>query len=346
MYINCPNCSALVATDLATGLPPEKCSRCGHGPLREAASEITAFPPAPLAPPPAPAPGEPQAATGPIFIPLTPSRSTGPGGDARSPAPQPPPDPPPLASAPAATAAEAAPGTPEPEREPVAVADAGAVTTTAPPPDSPTRADPIPPPTPLPDAIAPAAGPADNAAAPLAEEVSSAAAARPAPRFLARRADAAAPADRRLVATAAGLALLLVVQLLVADRERLANIAAWRPLVVALCTPLPCSVPPWREPSAISVEQRDVRPAAGRAGVLSVNATIHNQARWAQAWPQLLLTFSDLDGRPLGMRAFEPAEYLAAPPAEVTIASGEQAAIAMEIVEPSPHAVAFNFDFR
>src|SRR5690606_8970699 len=35
MFINCPNCSALVATDLATDLPPERCPRCGFGPLIE-----------------------------------------------------------------------------------------------------------------------------------------------------------------------------------------------------------------------------------------------------------------------------------------------------------------------
>ena len=75
------------------------------------------------------------------------------------------------------------------------------------------------------------------------------------------------------------------------------------------------------------------------------SATIRNDARWSQAWPQLTLTLSDIDGRSLGVRAFEPAEYLAAPPRDVTVASGESAAIRMDIVEPSPHAVAFNFRF-
>src|SRR5690554_3586441 len=73
MFINCPNCNALVATDLATGRPPERCARCGFGPLAEEAAVIPAFPPAPLAPAPAPVPAPPQAAT-PVFIPLTPSR--------------------------------------------------------------------------------------------------------------------------------------------------------------------------------------------------------------------------------------------------------------------------------
>lgn len=280
----------MVATNLATGLPPERCAQCGFGPLAPDASAVPAFPPSPLAPTPEPAPLQAQAA--PVFIPLTPS---GPRrDDVAEPAPE--------ADDVDPDAAHAPPGPAE---------------------------------RPAPDQAQHATGDAPTASA------------RPAPRFLARRSGMGAGGlDRREVALAAGLAVLLVVQLLLADRERLAGIAAWRPVVAALCTPLPCSVPPWREPSAIGVAQRDVRPVPGRPGVLQVSATIRNEARWAQAWPRLVLTLSDLDGRALGMRAFEPAEYLAAPPTDITIASGQEAAIRMEIVEPSPRAVAFNFDFR
>ena len=116
--------------------------------------------------------------------------------------------------------------------------------------------------------------------------------------------------------------------------------------VAALCAVLRCSLPAWREPAAIAVEQRDVRPVPGRPGVLRASATIRNDGGWAQAWPQLVLTLSDVDGRALGMRRFEPAEYLTAPPQDVTIARGESAALLMDIVEPSPHAVAFNFSFE
>ena len=71
MFINCPNCSALVATDLATDLPPERCPRCGFGPLVEEVTlelpkeQATGTPPEP-APEPRPeaapaAEPEPQA---------------------------------------------------------------------------------------------------------------------------------------------------------------------------------------------------------------------------------------------------------------------------------------------
>src|SRR5690606_20093629 len=348
MFINCPNCSALVATNLATGLPPERCAQCGFGPLAQDAVAVPAFPPAPLAPPPEPEPVQPQAQ--PVFIPLTPSRPAAAAGE----------DPPAELEEPAATRRAA----PEPASDPVAPPRRAVSAAATPPPASPDPAPAEPPPAaPGPDAagtgsadteqsLAEASAPEPPADEPALDEAlaeapaPAEAPARPAPRFLARSAGDPAPLDRRHVAIAAGLALLLVVQLLLADRERLAGHAAWRPLVTALCAPLPCSVPPWREPAAIRGHERAARPAPGRPGGLRVSATSHNEARWAQAGPQLVLTFSDLDRRALGMRAFEPAESLVAPPTDVTIASGQQAAIAMDIVEPSPHAVAFNFDFR
>lgn len=335
----------MVATNLATGLPPERCAQCGFGPLAPDASAVPAFPPSPLAPTPEPAPLQAQAA--PVFIPLTPSgprrddvAEPAPGGDTASAAPTPAPPPAPTAVLAAAGPATVAPAPgPSPQEPSKATATPTADLAPEPDPDDvdpdAAHAPPEPSERPTPD---PAQHPTSNAPA---------ASARPAPRFLARRSGMGpAGLDRREVALAAGLAALLVVQLLLADGERLAGIAAWRPVVAALCAPLPCSVPPWREPSAIGVAQRDVRPVPGRPGVLQVSATIRNEARWAQAWPRLVLTLSDLDGRALGMRAFEPAEYLAAPPTDITIASGQEAAIRMEIVEPSPRAVAFNFDFR
>src|SRR5690606_9281435 len=80
------------------------------------------------------------------------------------------------------------------------------------------------------------------------------------------------------------LGLLLVLQVLLADRARLAADAQWRPLLEQACGVLGCSLPPWHEPSAFSMVQRSVRPS-GAAGALRVDATFRNDARWAQPWP-------------------------------------------------------------
>lgn len=139
---------------------------------------------------------------------------------------------------------------------------------------------------------------------------------------------------------------MLLVQILLADRMQLAADARWRPFVSAACMILRCEVPAWREPAAITLVDRDVRPHPARAGALRVKATFRNDARWAQAWPVLMLTLSDVDGRVVGARAFQPREYLGREPAHATIASDEAAAVAMDILEPMPGVVAFTFDFR
>lgn len=142
------------------------------------------------------------------------------------------------------------------------------------------------------------------------------------------------------------LTLLLVLQVLLADRARLATSATWRPVVAALCGVFRCALPPWREPEAFTLVQRDVRQHPTLPGVLRVSATFRNDARWAQPWPQVHLTLSDLNGRRAGERAFLPREYLGGEPEQAELAPGESVAIAMDIVEPAPQIVAFDFRFR
>ena len=153
--------------------------------------------------------------------------------------------------------------------------------------------------------------------------------------------------ERRLVvAGIVVLAVALVMQVLLADRARLAADARWRPVVVGLCTVLGCSVPPWHEPSAFSMIERDVRAYPATAGVLRVSATFRNDARWAQAWPTLLLTLSDVDGRVVGARAFAPADYMDQALASTRLEPGQRASIAFDVREPAPDIVTFTFEFR
>lgn len=143
------------------------------------------------------------------------------------------------------------------------------------------------------------------------------------------------------------LLVLLGLQVLLADRERLAADAAWRPMITLLCKAMGCSVPAWRQPEAIAMLSRDVSPIAGSDGGLDVQATFRNDARWAQPWPVLLLSLSDADGRVLGSRAFTPDEYLGpAAAAQAELAPGQSARVALRLREPGAGVVAFSFDFR
>jgi hypothetical protein len=168
-----------------------------------------------------------------------------------------------------------------------------------------------------------------------------------APSFTRPRVRAAAPRIRwRSLAALAGLSLLLVLQLLLAQRDALAASARWRPVIGALCTTLRCTLPPWREPAAFTMLSREVRPHPDAPGTLLINASFRNDARWPQPWPALLLTLSDLDGRMVGARSFVAGEYLGAAPTQSELAPGQTAAVSLAVVEPAPNVVAFTFDFR
>lgn len=168
-----------------------------------------------------------------------------------------------------------------------------------------------------------------------------------APSF-ARHAPVSAPkrTSWRWYAGIAALAVLLALQLLLAQRQELATDPRWRPLVAGLCTVLRCEVPAWREPTAFTMLQRSVRPKPNASGVLAVEASFRNDARWAQSWPLLVLSLSDVDGRPVGQRAFRPEEYRRTHRAGDELLPGQSATVAFEVIEPAPRIVAFTFDFR
>lgn len=167
---------------------------------------------------------------------------------------------------------------------------------------------------------------------------------RHAPSFVRRHAPAPARTSNwRWWLIVAALALLLVSQMLLAQRNELAANARWRPLVSGLCGVLQCDVPAWREPAAFTMLQRSVQPKPGATGVLHVNASFRNDARWPQPWPTVLLTLSDMDGRQVGLRAFKPGEYHAK---GGYIAPGQSTTIQLDVIEPAQQVVAFTFDFQ
>lgn len=142
------------------------------------------------------------------------------------------------------------------------------------------------------------------------------------------------------------LIALLVAQCLLADRAQLAADARWRPLVTGMCAALQCNLPAWHEPAAITLLDRNVVADPLRPGVLRVTAHFRNDARWPQAWPTLLLSLSDADGRVTGERLFAPRDYLGTHVTQDRIGSGQAAGIRMAVLEPAPRVVAFTFDFR
>ena len=141
------------------------------------------------------------------------------------------------------------------------------------------------------------------------------------------------------------LTLGLAGQLFFGERATLAANAQLRPVVETACDAIGCSLPPWREPTAFTMLARDVIAVPERPGVLRVQASFRNDARWAQPWPALILTLSDADNRTLGTRRFLPQDYLGDAPSSTLLAPGQASQLAFDIVEPAPNVVAFDFRF-
>ena len=146
-----------------------------------------------------------------------------------------------------------------------------------------------------------------------------------------------------IAAVALGLLLLLLV--FAVQRDALATKAGWRPFVTTTCKLFGCDVPAWRQPTAFTMLAREVIAVPDRPGVLRVQASFRNDARWAQAWPALVLTLTDADNRVLGTRRFPPVEYLGKPTQGETLAPGQATQLAFDIAEPAPNVVGFDFRF-
>ncbi|MGY1521951.1 DUF3426 domain-containing protein [Luteimonas sp. A482] len=315
MFINCRHCNTLVATDPATGLPPERCPRCA-GVLRRPAPVADAQVAADAGADPSPDAGKRETAPA----------AAAPAGSGMTPAlePAPPDDPGPRDPAIAVPAQPDAPSAPASDAVTVdaAAADASPAPSEAPPTDAPP---------------------------PQAREGAAAVNTPSPPGFLGgipTPPPQRSPSAWRQLVVIAVLLALLGLQIVLADRERLAADARWRPLVSGICGVLGCSVQPWREPQAFVLLAREVAPHPQRSDALRARASFRNDARWPQPWPQLLLTLSDVDGRAVAARAFTPDQYLGGAPATPLVEPGQTVDIALDIREPSVETVSYAWDLR
>ncbi len=158
------------------------------------------------------------------------------------------------------------------------------------------------------------------------------------------------PRDKRSTALWGGLiallGLILVGQVAYLKRDVLAQVPSLRPAVAQLCALTGCELPPLRDLSAIQIESRDVRSHPERPNALVVNATFVNTADFVQPFPVMRLRFTDIQGRVVAERQFQPREYLG-PDIDIErgMPPGVPIHITLEIADPGQEAVNFEFDF-
>ena len=151
-----------------------------------------------------------------------------------------------------------------------------------------------------------------------------------------------------LWAIAAGLLLLLgATQYGWYQRENLVErMPALRPAIEAVCARLGCELKPQRDLDAIKVLARDVRDHPRFKDSLLVNATLENGAAFTQPYPVLELTLYDAAGTRIGVRRFQPDEYLdSSVPVKQGMKPQQPVYIVLEIARPVEDAVSFEFKF-
>ena len=134
-------------------------------------------------------------------------------------------------------------------------------------------------------------------------------------------------------------------------RTELVKYPAMRPMLEGMCNVvgavLPCDIPSPKDVSAIELVDRNVVSHPNAENALLITSTIKNNAEFVQAFPDMVLTFSDINQKVIAHRTFKPEEYLAK---DVDIAQGMAPGIpiriTLEIVDPGEAAVNFEFDFK
>lgn len=143
--------------------------------------------------------------------------------------------------------------------------------------------------------------------------------------------------------------LMLVLAAEIAWSER----AGWtadprvRPWLESTCARLGCELPLRRDAELLQLASRDIRPHPSVPGALIISATLHNAADFAQPFPAVQVTLSDLDEKRIAMRRFRATDYVAdAESLRKGLAAGANASIVFEVADPGRNAVAFEFSFE
>jgi predicted Zn finger-like uncharacterized protein len=143
------------------------------------------------------------------------------------------------------------------------------------------------------------------------------------------------------------LVVILAVQLAWAKRVALLQDPQTHAWMTRVCGTIDCNLPPIRDIAKLELLSRDIRPDPRTTGALVITATLRNNAGFRQPWPVVTVELSDLDGKPVAMRRFRPAEYIPdASRRAAGIAAGATAAVAFEVADPGKNAMNFQFSFQ
>tara|TARA_R110000787_G_scaffold47388_2_gene114689 strand:+ start:11236 stop:12261 length:1026 start_codon:yes stop_codon:yes gene_type:complete len=145
-----------------------------------------------------------------------------------------------------------------------------------------------------------------------------------------------------LALIAAGIGALAI-QLLHQASPALSTDSRYRPALALICEVLGCPITEQRDLNLIKSDRLMVQAHPDVHQALLVDLVLTNHAPFPQAFPDLRLQFTNLQGSTLAQRQFKPEEYLQGTMANIPAMAAEKAyRITLEIVDPGPAATSFS----
>lgn len=141
-------------------------------------------------------------------------------------------------------------------------------------------------------------------------------------------------------------ALALIGQIAVYNFATLVHDERTRPMMEQLCFLAGCELPARVSIELIRSSNLVVRPHPDFPNALAIDVILYNRADFAQPFPVLRMTFTDVGGRELGNKLFQPAEYLGGELAGSTLMPPQTPVhVGLSMLNPGPEATSYNLDF-
>ncbi len=95
-------------------------------------------------------------------------------------------------------------------------------------------------------------------------------------------------------------------------------------------------------PALVHILSAEVRQTRQAPGGLAIEGTLFNASTHGLAFPELLVRFTDLEGRIVKEGLFPPTDYLPVPPHDPVIPAHGAVAFRLLVIDPGPQAVGFS----
>ncbi len=127
--------------------------------------------------------------------------------------------------------------------------------------------------------------------------------------------------------------------------DELSRQQPYRAWYTKLCPAFGCILPAMNEPRLVKAYNLVVRSHPQQSNALVIDSILLNTATFQQAFPDLILSFSDIENNTVAQRRFTPAEYLGGELAGITtMPSAQPIHVALEITDPGAEAVNYRMD--